>query len=108
MFSKPALTPTAATIKALPGTDLYSAISDRDTVEGDCGALVITETGRGPVISGLHIAQDLDVYGMVYMMTLTKSKLETILQRFDSQIIQPGKPNLNCATVQNTLSPQLS
>jgi len=59
---------------------VYFGKCDRETIEGDCGSLLIGHTGYGPVIIGIHF---LGAHGTVGAVPLFRGDIDKIMPKGD-------------------------
>lgn len=86
---------------------LYHGRGPRQTRAGDCGALAIADTPRGPVILGIHALGYEDQCGFLYV---SKEILESLigdqkrLTGLSVEVQGGGAPSLECGIYSKTLS----
>jgi len=67
--------------------------SERATVYGDCGALVLSYDTNGPIILGIHTAINID--GTLVALRVTCEDIETMLGNFKVPMVQAGGVSLS-------------
>lgn len=89
-------------IKALDITTnmVYGRVQE-PTKRGDCGTLLLADTGYGPVICGMHVVGDDD--GVVGAIHITKSWIDEHYNVIDRLQIQSGVPSLSAPSAPREL-----
>jgi hypothetical protein len=82
--------------------DIWWGQCEVPTVLGDCGSLMVSNSGMGPVILGLHTIGCEN--GRVGAIPVTQQFLSSIIKSMDVPFIQSGSPSLKSETVERTLS----
>lgn len=72
------------------------------TQNGDCGSILVAETGRGPVLLGLHFVGD-TASCMAGMTPLVQKDFADAQGFFVRPIIESSTPRLNSNTVKHTI-----
>lgn len=82
--------------------DILIGTAPEETVVGDCGSLLLVNSPRGPMITGLHILGNKNKCGA---MVCLKDNIEILISRFEFKIgIQAGAScELSCKDKQNLL-----
>jgi len=67
--------------------DVWEMCCEQPTVDGDCGSIILSEGGVGPIILGIHVALG---PGRIYALRVAQDFLDEELSRFPVPMIQSG------------------
>jgi len=84
---------------------LWGMHVEQDTVNGDCGKVLIMKAPVGNVIVGMHVMGGR--YNTAYSLRINTAILDKNLKHFKAYQVQSGEPVLSTPTVNRELTPML-
>jgi len=82
--------------------DMYLGYSSTECIVGDCGSVLVMETGYGPIISGIHYLGKPGT-SIALSVALTQNIIESNLNKFDEFQMQSHEPMLSAPSAKRGL-----